>query len=1238
MKPTVINQIKKWVSGVLVAAMGLMQTLPAFAADAAPIDQNQTGIQSPVLTIEKANIQKPDAPQEIPAINSPDDEVLSPATPEEKPADAQIAETEPRMDSLSIKVIRTALEKTPEEVTKGISLALNMEAGKFETRTYEEFAPVCQASMCRQHFYSVDVTVPSGDDTIEAKHYVAWVETGGEIWGSDTFTRRPADVKLLTTPERISVEAVQAAADSIGKSVKDIDSLVVDSIAIPKCFAAPCPVFISNVSLKTSNQDLYEGTISKYQRDDRNFEYKVDLQIKETAETRQVKELLTKDLVNNYGLYEGSVKGWIASGDIRFDFGKGFNSVTVSFSDKVTANLIPAGRAYLADLLGSGRLPSSIKYTLGTGPIPMIACPLGGPCPVYTPNHFIVSGTFDLGAWRYYLRYYKYEPGMFYATVDGVPAAPVNLMSGDNRLHGVTAVIPRPDCTPGNICLAYMPSQEPVKTVEYTYKDDGSIGAVVTYPGLSRLGGIEKWEVEINGPRKADLSAAPAGYIREIREYRDGSVAAVSRFVYDYAQTMVFCMKAPCNTEPLVFLRSIQRTDESGAELSNTIITGTGTAAVKIGEENTDVKFSDLMDLLAQIRDIEAKFTPEVRQIRTTVINDLVANYGLDETDVRDWLSKGLIRLEIDKAFTKATLRFLGAALNAVAPAGKAVLADLLGDGKLPESIEYALVRGPIPMMLCIVDGPCPRFHPNYSLLSATFSKPGKLFRLTYYPVYKGDIKVRPLFTDNRLYHVEVVTHSESCNLENCAAMAELPLKTIDFHYGDGKITATIRSGLDPADGSRQADISAGYVQEVRDYDAKDALLAVSRFVYVYAVTNNICIAGAKCPPSRIYAFLNSIARTAADGKSTLSETQITGQGAATVKIGENKTDVKFETVLELLDRIRTLENSVIREQILAQMNFGSRGRVIVKAITENGKTVYKAFVQVMADYVTRVYPNKTVYNDLAEFILSSKDAFQVIFGSGSSWYKQEGIRIFTLDGKTVTFWNISSSYSGGKSYRSAYYTVEDKVFSALYNESLKRQSTYNLLDNAGTAPKILLGSSNYIRSSVYTWKDASGREQSYEYLTTVQSSYWSYDEKGDIASETMTRRTEDGSSATVTKTYGAGDKMPQISIFIMKKGQVALRRTLKDVRTSNQEFSGLFLGLEGTLEGVEGTPSTLRVTFRKDTLEYEFTGNTGILIGNVLTVAPAPSLLKSSLTASPVPAMVMPLTVRATGGMQTAK
>ena len=99
------------------------------------------------------------------------------------------------------------------------------------------------------------------------------------------------------------------------------------------------------------------------------------------------------------------------------------------------------------------------------------------------------------------------------------------------------------------------------------------------------------------------------------------------------------------------------------------------------------------------------------------------------------------------------------------------------------------------------------------------------------------------------------------------------------------------------------------HTSEVKKY-SNGQLVDVSRFDYVVSTIEDMCLEGSVCPPAPVYVLLSRIVRTDAQGK-LLSEISslFENGGVITLSNGISK-EVTFQTIEELLDLARQLEQA----------------------------------------------------------------------------------------------------------------------------------------------------------------------------------------------------------------------------------------------------------------------------------------------------------------------------------------
>ncbi|MBI3999404.1 MAG: hypothetical protein HY351_02210 [Candidatus Omnitrophica bacterium] len=346
------------------------------------------------------------------------------------------------------------------------------------------------------------------------------------------------------------------------------------------------------------------------------------------------------------------------------------------------------------------------------------------------------------------------------------------------------------------------------------------------------------------------------------------------------------------------------------------------------------------------------------------------------------------------------------------------------------------------------------------------------------------------------------------------------------------------------------------HIQSVVDMNADRKVIAKSEFHYLVAIAGVICPEGEKCTTPPAYVHLGDIIRTDANGNLLSTITDI-GEGYriqtmiyppvppaffATVVLPEGiKREVMFKTLEELLAKTLKIER---RPRIIHKMPFGDNGRVIIeRRVDQDGKVHLIVKAQVL------VFPVglKPAYRTLAEFEV--KD-FKAIAGISNQWYKQTGLVIYTVDGKTITFRSIH--YARNNSTY-AYYTVEELVKSEMYGE-LKRTLTVRLVNGVlqKTSEMLMARTSPVINGST----------TGVGYWNVVQNRYWSYDASGKIVLEAIHRRTDNGSSIYMASAYDSSGAVKHfVQVYEPGKGIVFKKEfaLAAEIKRGTETSSGLW-------------------------------------------------------------------------------
>jgi len=354
----------------------------------------------------------------------------------------------------------------------------------------------------------------------------------------------------------------------------------------------------------------------------------------------QAVKMVTKDLVNSFGLSGAAVYNLIQQGLIKIEVDRKNLTAKITIDPSVA---LPnqADLVYLVDLLGNHKLPQEIDYQLGSFDFAMgVSCLNGYPCLYSNPSYYLNSGSFNIGANHFELNYI--EDGLV-----GIPELP---RTGDNRLHSVK-VSEGPVCT-GPVCPAY--ATRLIKDISFKYDDASNvIGAHIVYYDDSQ-GAVASRDVEMTTqyltPMPIDVDASPlTPRFQSVTDYdKDGKVIVKSTFNYQVVTVPgpISCSGdgsgALCVQEAGMeqIQLSITRTDANGNPLStiqNIIPAETfAPTDVPIYQANIVlpdgtsvlVTFSNLENLLVQALKVEAAHS-EIEILRAallTKIDSEVAN------------------------------------------------------------------------------------------------------------------------------------------------------------------------------------------------------------------------------------------------------------------------------------------------------------------------------------------------------------------------------------------------------------------------------------------------------------------------------------------------------------------------------------------------------------------------------------------------------------------------------------
>ncbi|MBI4115737.1 MAG: hypothetical protein HY447_04080, partial [Candidatus Omnitrophica bacterium] len=283
-------------------------------------------------------------------------------------------------------------------------------------------------------------------------------------------------------------------------------------------------------------------------------------------QARAITQLVITDLTNTFAI--DNIADLIKQGLIKIKIDLKTLKATVSVDPSVVSP-DPVQNAYLANLLGSGKLPREIQYQLGMGPQIMAPCTVSSDgttdCP---PTVFqLERANFKIGDHFFDLNYLPYS-----ITDDGQM---IFKSYGDNRLHSVKIYYEDPLIA----CVMEGCNRRLVKEIQYEYRTTGVctaseppvcytnevINAHITYLDGSQ-GPVTSRDVTLKKIEDGKY------HIQTVTDYdKDGKVLVQSKFEYlvsvqDQANPCEGCPILP----PAVVVQLVQitRTDADGKLLS----------------------------------------------------------------------------------------------------------------------------------------------------------------------------------------------------------------------------------------------------------------------------------------------------------------------------------------------------------------------------------------------------------------------------------------------------------------------------------------------------------------------------------------------------------------------------------------------------------------------------------------------------------------------------------------------
>jgi Ca2+-binding EF-hand superfamily protein len=604
-------------------------------------------------------------------------------------------------------------------------------------------------------------------------------------------------------------------------------------------------------------------------------------QIKEIEATapqlRQIKALIRNDLSNLTGLTKEELRALLES--VEFD--RENLTVTIRFSEGAMSD------ARLIDVLGNGDMPDTVVYQLtnemsGVGhPNEMSAAGViasENPSPGPAFLDFIVESvtmTWNESDTQTLIANLSYENGKL-ARIDWSREIMVET--------GVIYCLPAPGMSSCEHDIQYETFTQFLHVDTYDYSD-GNI--TITRSPYLTLQEIDPPVGPWDSPwyQTAETSKKNAEYvglqsirsdvlIMTLEKLEDGKYHITMLEEFDVRGNMIattqFQYEAgsracvwDCPPEIIMFLTDVTRTDANGDPLSDTSVDGNSATVTVEGIEH-DINFSNLEDLLAQIKQIEAT-APQLRQIKALLVNDIVATFGLSRDRVTDLIDQGLITMDVDIADLTATVHFD----PSIQVGNAAYLANLLGPKELPDTVEYTFApNSPMPGVPCSTDD-CPIFIQTYHLVSGNFEIQADdqhlLVRLDYLG-FRSHMNIRPEYHvgNNRLQMVSV--------FDITTTTTDLVLiKQINYRYNESGAlagaTITYPSGSQGDVASRDVTFwtidGQKYISSVTDKDENGVEVVLNAYWYEIIVpAADVCGANIPdCRPSETSVELLSIQR-----------------------------------------------------------------------------------------------------------------------------------------------------------------------------------------------------------------------------------------------------------------------------------------------------------------------------------------------------------------------------------------
>ena len=638
-----------------------------------------------------------------------------------------------------------------------------------------------------------------------------------------------------------------------------------------KCVPPPPQVFLRQITRTDANgqplseiMDISGDRANVLLPDNRKIEVMfhtleelIQEAMKLEQESVQVKNLVTQDIINSFGVLAEAIKEGLIK--IEVDLKNLRATVTINPDIKVESR---PDLAYLADLLGTYKLPGQIFYDLNHVET---AC-MGPGC--VPPGYYLKAAYFNVEG-----KYFELDYGSF----------GLNLMPPQSNLLASVKIY---NADPRVVCImAPCPTGKLIKEITYVHlvgNEVNLVGAPIPSIKASIVYHDDSQGEVVS--REVVLATMEDGqnHIQTIVDRNaESNAIATSKFDYVMMVISVMCVEGqPCvQPPPRVILRQITRTDANGNLLSHiTEISGDQAAILMPNGTQVPVTFQTLEDLLQRAMEEEAK-TPETPLI-ALVQNDLLASFGLNAARLAELIKQGLIRVVVNMQTMTVDVIF-EENFNSLRDMGddSLYLIDPLGPGKhkWPEVIHYQLELGPQMGMPCTIyaDGRtiCP--PPVYQLVSATFRMDNWIQYDLSYLLGEGEIKSR--YGDNRLHSVKIWED----NLPLIPGQYLQLIKEIHYDYvpsakpdAPENIVATIiyaRNGdegkvykrvveIDP-----QAFFGKGDIHKITDYDAMGKMLSVSELTWSFEIGPVLLYYPNTFP--KVWVMLESIKRTNADGK-----------------------------------------------------------------------------------------------------------------------------------------------------------------------------------------------------------------------------------------------------------------------------------------------------------------------------------------------------------------------------------